>query len=157
MSKSLFVVLIALFVLSATAHSIDEIKKVFGNDKCISEELDVLRPQIQEKISILKDNKNDIVAKTELITLVRQLQAKFESCGTAAKVQPKFGDAVEAAGFSFLLASNCFKDVGLVLLVADDVIQDPTDITNDVIIAIFVRILGYQGYKDCSQFINFVI
>jgi hypothetical protein len=55
------------------------------------------------------------------------------------------------------LASNCFKDVGAALLVADDVIQDPSDITNDVIIAIVVGILGYQGYKDCSQFVNFII
>lgn len=157
MSKSLFVVLIALFVLSATAHSIDEMKKVFGNDQCISGELDILKPQIEEKIATLKSNKNDVLAKAELITLVRQLQAKFESCGTATRVQPQLGDAVEAAGIGFLLASNCFKDVGAVLLIADDIVQDPTDITNDVIIAIFVGILGYQGYKDCSQFVNFVI
>ena len=88
---------------------------------------------------------------------MRQLQAKFESCGTANKIQPQLGDAVEATGIAFLLASNCFKDVGIVFLVADEIVQDPTDITNDLILSIFIGILGYQGYKDCSQFINFVI
>ena len=89
--------------------------------------------------------------------MVKQLQAKFESCGTANKIQPQLGDVVEATGIAFLLASNCFKDVGAVFLIADDIIQDPSSITDDVIIAIFVGILGYQGYKDCSQFVNFII
>jgi hypothetical protein len=155
MSKSLFVVLIALFVLSASAHSIDEIKNLYKNDQCVTGELDLIRPMIQEKITVLKANKDDVAAKADLITLVRQLQAKVESCGTVA--QPKFGDAVEATGIAFLLASNCFKDVGIVFLIADDVVQDPTDITNDIIVTIIVGILGLQGYKDCSQFINFII
>ena len=47
MSKSLLVVLIALFVMSATAHSIDEIKKAYRSDKCIVDELDSLKPQME--------------------------------------------------------------------------------------------------------------
>jgi hypothetical protein len=155
MSKSLFVILIALFVLSASASSLDQIKNIYQNDKCVTDELDLIKPMIQEKITILKANKNDIVAKTDLITLVRQLQSKIESCGTLSA--PKLGDAVEATGIAFLLASNCFKDVGIVFLIADDIVQDASDITNDIIVTIIVGILGYQGYKDCSQFINFII
>ena len=54
MNKSLLIVLIALFVMSATAHSVDEIKKAFRSDKCISDEIDALKPKIEEKIAKLK-------------------------------------------------------------------------------------------------------
>lgn len=75
----------------------------------------------------------------------------------AAKPAPVFGDIVEWDGIAFLLASNCFKDVGIELLLADTVIQNPKDYTNDVIVAIFGYILGRQGIADCSQFEHFII
>ena len=78
-------------------------------------------------------------------------------CGLDKKVQPALGDVVEATGIAFLLASNCFKDVGIVFLLLDSIVQAPTDWVNDLIISIFGAILGKQGWKDCSQFINFVI
>jgi len=55
------------------------------------------------------------------------------------------------------LASNCFKDVGIVLLIVDSVVQDPTSVVNDVVVAIFLYILGRQGYADCEKFIHFVL
>jgi hypothetical protein len=67
------------------------------------------------------------------------------------------GDVVKAAGVGFLLASNCFKDVGAVLLIADSVIEDPSDVTNDVIVLIFVALLGRQAYADCQTFIQFIL
>lgn len=54
MSKSLFVVLVALFVMSATAHSIDEMMKAYKNDKCIVDELSILRPQLESQVAQLK-------------------------------------------------------------------------------------------------------
>jgi hypothetical protein len=102
-------------------------------------------------------DKNNLVAKSELIALVQKAKAIADECGLNQKVQPQLGDVVEAVGVSFLLASNCFKDVGIVFLLLDSVIQAPTDWVNDVIILIFGAILGKQGYKDCSQFVNFII
>jgi hypothetical protein len=75
----------------------------------------------------------------------------------ANKVQPVFGDVVEWDGIAFLLASNCFKDVGIELLLADTVVQNPTDYTNDLIVAIFGYILGRQTAADCAQFEHFII
>lgn len=75
----------------------------------------------------------------------------------ANKEQPKVGDVVEWDGIAFLLASNCFKDVGIELLLVDTVIQNPKDYTNDVIVAIFGYILGRQGVADCKQFEHFII
>jgi hypothetical protein len=80
----------------------------------------------------------------------------FDKC-ESTKPLPVFGDAVEAAGVSFLLASNCFKDVGVVLLLADSIVQDPKDWTNDTIVSIFLYILGRQATKDCEQFWNYIV
>lgn len=102
-------------------------------------------------------NPDNLAAKAELLVLVQKAKAIFDECGIQQKVEPVLGDAVKAAGVGFLLASNCFKDVGAVLLIADEIIQDPSDITNDVVILIFVALLGRQGYADCAQFINFII
>jgi hypothetical protein len=69
----------------------------------------------------------------------------------------KVGDIVEWDGTAFLLASNCFKDVGIVLLLADTIVQDPTDYVNDVMISIFEFLLGKQMLADCKQFEHFII
>lgn len=91
------------------------------------------------------------------MTLVEKVKAIYKKCELNNEVQPAVGDAVEAAGVAFLLASNCFKDVGIVLLLADTIVQDPTDWTNDVIVSIFLYILGRQGYGDCEKFIHFLV
>ena len=73
------------------------------------------------------------------------------------KTPIKVGDIVEWDGYAFLLASNCFKDVGIELLLADTIIQAPKDYTNDIIVAIFGYILGRQAVADCKQFEHFII
>lgn len=55
MNKSLLVVLISLFVLSASAHSIDEVMKAYKNDKCIAGELETIKPRISAKVAELKE------------------------------------------------------------------------------------------------------
>ena len=69
----------------------------------------------------------------------------------------KVGDIVEWDGVAFLLASNCFKDVGIVLLLADTIVQNPTDYVNDVMVGIFEFLLGRQALADCKQFEHFII
>ena len=56
-----------------------------------------------------------------------------------------------------MLASNCFKDVGVVLLIADTILQDPKNLTNDIIVSIILYIMGRQGYADCEQFLHFIV
>jgi hypothetical protein len=46
-----------------------------------------------------------------------------EECHLNQKFEPELGDVIEATGISFLLASNCFKDVGIVFLLADTIVQ----------------------------------
>ncbi len=85
--------------------------------------------------------------------MVQHAKKVFEQCNIDKKVEPVLGDVVKADGIGFLLASNCFKDVGPILLISDEIIQDSTD----VVILIFVALLGRQSYADCQQFINYVI
>ena len=106
---------------------------------------------------VLSQNPEDLAAKAELLALVQKAKDIFEECGIQNKVEPVLGDAVKAAGIGFLLASNCFKDVGAVLLITDSIIEDPSDVTNDVIVLIFVALLGRQAYADCQQFIGYVL
>lgn len=95
-------------------------------------------------------------AKAELLALINDAQNVAEACNLNKKIQPALGDAVEAAGMGFLLASNCFKDVGALLLIADTIVQDPSNITNDVIVVIVLYIMGRQGMNDCEQFLHFI-
>merc|ERR1711862_148443 len=156
-SKMRTFIVFAVLLVAAFANPMAEVKSLVQNDKCATESMSLIQPQIEEQIQKLKQHGNDIEAKAELLALVEKAKTIFESCNISQKVEPVLGDAVKAAGIGFLLASNCFKDLGAVLLIADSIIQDPTDITNDVVVLIFVYILGRQGYADCEQFIHYVL
>ena len=67
MSKSLLVVLIAIFVLGATAHSMDEAMKAYKNDKCVAAEIDTFKPQISAKIAQLKEVLRLLFRITEML------------------------------------------------------------------------------------------
>ena len=156
MSKALILIL-GLVVCSFAATSFEQVKQIVERDECGIHGMETIRPKLENQIEILKTNPNDLKAKAELLALINDAKQVYDSCNIDKKVQPALGDAVEAAGVGFLLASNCFKDVGIVLLIADSVIQDPTSVTNDIIVLIFLYILGRQGYADCEKFIHFVL
>ena len=156
MSKALLVIL-GLVVCSLAVTPFDTVKEVITNDECGVHGLETIKPRLQNKLEEVRSNPNNMKAKTELLALIEDVKSVYDSCGINKKVEPVLGDAVEAAGISFLLASNCFKDVGAVLLIADEIIQDPSNIAEDAIILIFLYILGRQGLSDCQQFINFIL
>lgn len=97
------------------------------------------------------------MAKTELLALIEEVKTIADECNINKKIKPVLGDAIKAAGIGFLLASNCTKDLGALLLIGDEIIQDPTDIIGDIFILIFVYILGRQSLHDCGQFIHYII
>ena len=150
-------IVLAFLLVASFAATFDDVKAIVRNDKCAESSLEMLRPQIHEQIQKLKQNPENLLAKAELLALVQKAKTIFDECHIQAKVDPVLGDAVKAAGIGFLLASNCFKDVGAVLLIGDSIIEDPTDVTNDIVVLIFVALLGRQAYADCSQFINYVL
>jgi len=83
------------------------------------------------------------------LVLIKKAQNVFNECEIDKKVEPVLEDAVKDAGIGFLLAANCFKDVGAVLLIGDEIIQDKSQVINDIVILIFVALLGRQSYFDC--------
>ena len=155
MSKAL--ILIALVACAFAANPFSAAKAFMRDDACAIKGLETIKPSIQRQVEILKKDSNNVVAKAELLALVDEAKTVYEGCGTLERAAPVLGDAVKAAGIGFMLASNCSKDLGIVLLLVDEVIQDPTDLTQDIFLSIFLYILGRQGVADCEQFINFVL
>ena len=155
MSKAL--ILIALVACAFAADPFADAKTLINNDECSVKGLETIKPKIEKQVEILKKDSNNMIAKAELIGLIDEAKNVYDGCGMTQKVEPMLGDAVKAAGVAFLLASNCTKDIGMVLLILDSVIEDPSDIAGDVIVAIFLYILGRQGVADCEQFIHFIL
>lgn len=163
MSKAL-ILIIGLVACTFAATPFDTVKELVQNDACGLHGMETLRPKLENKIQEVKSvninlfqNPNDFTARAELMAMIEDAKSVYESCQINKKVEKQYGDLVEAIGVSFLLASNCFKDVGIVFLIADSIIQDPTDVVNDVIISIFLYILGRQGVADCQKFIGFIL
>ena len=150
------IALLALVVCAFAADPLMEVKSIIRNDQCGIQGLENLRPKIEEQVSILKQSPENAAAKAELLALMEEAKTVYDECGMTKKVEPVLGDAIKAAGIGFLLASNCSKDVGMVLLILDQVIQDHSEIMPDVILSIFLYILGRQAVADCEQFIHFV-
>ena len=121
MNKTLFVIFAALLVVSI-ATPVEQLKDLVKNDQCATSSMAILEPQIKEQVEKLKINSQDLIAKAELLKLVEKAKNIFDACNIHQKAEPVLGDAVKAAGIAFLLASNCFKDVGAVLLIADSVL-----------------------------------
>ena len=155
MSKAL--ILLALVACTFAVDPFADMKAVLNNDQCSVQGLETIKPKIQEQIQILKKDSENMIARAELTALIDEAKHVYEGCGAIEKVEPMLGDAVKAAGIAFLLASNCTKDIGIVFLILDSVIEDPSDLVNDVVVAIFAYLLGRQGAADCSQFIHFII
>ena len=149
------IVLACLLVALLAVNPLEKYEEIARQDDCVANVFDLLKPEIDAKLETLK-TQHDLSLKVELLALLEKGKQMLDKCN-AKKPQPKFGDVVEWDGVALLLASNCFKDVGIVLLLADTVIQSPTDWTNDVIVAIFGYLLGKQGVADCSQFEHFII
>jgi hypothetical protein len=150
------IIFACLLVVLFAASPLDKYKELVSQDTCASQAIDAIKPKIDAKLAELKADQKNFMLQVEVLSLMEQGKQLVNKC-ESAKPAPKFGDAVEWEGVSFLLASNCFKDAGIELILADTVIQDPTDYVNDIIVAIFGYILGVQGVKDCEQFYNFVV
>ncbi len=145
-----------VLIASATCFDISAVQQFVNDDHCVADAMENLKPKITATLAKIQEDEKNYLAQAELLKLIDEAKVVFDSCNVAEKAEPVLGDAVKAAGISFLLASNCFKDVGVVLLLLDSAITDPS-IPNDIAVLIFGYILGKQGYADCSQFIHFIL
>ena len=149
------IVFATLLVCLLAVSPFEKAMEVARQDECVAKTFDLVKPEIDAKLEQLKNN-NDLKLQVEVLSLLEKGKKMLDKCNEN-KPAVKVGDVVEWEGVAFLLASNCFKDVGIVLLLADTVIQHPTDYTNDIIVAIFGYLLGKQALADCKQFEHFII
>lgn len=156
------IVFATLLVCLLAVSPFEKAMEVARQDECVAKTFDLVKPEIDAKLEQLKNVKhqiiqnNDLKLQVEVLSLLEKGKKMLDKCNEN-KPAVKVGDVVEWEGVAFLLASNCFKDVGIVLLLADTVIQHPTDYTNDIIVAIFGYLLGKQALADCKQFEHFII
>eukprot|EP00178_Gracilaria_changii_P007543 TRINITY_DN2380_c0_g4_i2.p1 TRINITY_DN2380_c0_g4~~TRINITY_DN2380_c0_g4_i2.p1 ORF type:complete len:150 (+),score=30.36 TRINITY_DN2380_c0_g4_i2:1-450(+) len=146
-------IIFATLLVCLFALNVEEI--IAKQDECTAGVFNLIKPQVDATLEQLK-NKKDISLEVELLALLEKGKKMLDKCNEN-KTPIKVGDIVEWDGYAFLLASNCFKDVGIELLLADTIVQNPTDYVNDVMVGIFGYILGRQAVADCKQFEHFII
>ena len=49
-------------------------------------------------------------------------------------------------GEALLLGATCGKDIGAIFLIADTIVMNPLDITNDIFALVFLTILGKNTF-----------
>jgi hypothetical protein len=136
-------------LLISTIHTLGfndaAVGEALKNDVCLKKSMETLSPKVNKAIS----EKN----YGEMTAAFNEVRGAIESCQVSKSLTT---DPLKNAGIALLLASNCFKDLGAVLLILDSVVVDPSDVPQDVIVAIFLGIMGLQARKDCGQFIHFL-
>ena len=156
------IIFASLLVCLLAVSPLDKLNAVARQDTCAANVLDLIKPEIDAKLEELKNvhlqssQNQNLNMLVDTLALMEKGKKMLDAC-EANKPAVKVGDVVEWDGVALLLASNCFKDAGIELLLADTVIQDPKDYTNDIVVAIFGYILGIQAVKDCAQFEHFII
>ncbi|EAR85218.1 hypothetical protein TTHERM_00486690 (macronuclear) [Tetrahymena thermophila SB210] len=95
----------------------------------------------------------------DIMTQVANLKAAYLHCniqGQANKGFSSLDNILQNLGEGNLLLSQCTQDLGGLFLIADTIVEDPKDLTNDIFATIFSLLMGKQAYGDCGQFIAFL-
>lgn len=156
------VLILALIVVAASSMSVSEYvtkaREFIRNDTCLRQH--VVGNTITDLARLIKaksQNASNMEIMEKAILAGAQIKAAYTTCQLGEKLQKMYSaDPIELTAIFFLLGSKCYQDVGGVLLIADTIIQNPKDITNDIFATIFVAAMGYQGIQDCGQWIAFI-
>ena len=140
-------------------------RRLVSNDSCFKENLISPVYSIISRLTDLKDSLNGNTTdsaradrKALMVDLVLQLskiREIKELCNIPNYITSLKNDIPNEIGVGLLLASQCMQDLGYEFLVVDSIIQDWKDVENDVFSAIVVGVLGYKGYGDCKQLVDF--
>ena len=81
-----------------------------------------------------------------------EFQTVYETCNVEQQLNHNLGgilgDSGEMLGIGY---------IGAICLYAETILQDPTNITTDVIIGIVLHIMGGQGTSGFDQFIEYTL
>jgi hypothetical protein len=131
-------------------------KEMLESNPCYQEKLVPVLMDLASNVNSYKENPTFEIL--DAITVqIASIKAGIKECQINEMAQVAGGDIIETTGVALLLLSNCSRDLGGTLLILDSIIQDPSDLVNDIFALIFTGIIGYQAYNDCSQFINYIL
>ena len=139
------VAILALLVVCLFA-SADKYVELLGKDSCAAKVISTIKPEITTAVAGMKSFED----KVELTALVSKAQTMMEACPQPT-YSPANADIIEKEGIELLLASNCEKDAGIMLLLGDEIKKDPKNIPQDLILGLFEVILFKQASADCKQ------
>ena len=151
--KAVIVACLCVVLLAITP--LQKYEDLLRQDTCASKVLDTMQPEIKEKAEEFA-NAETLEKKVEVLALIHKGVEMMDKCFEGKKT-PSNAVWIEHDAISLLLASNCEKDAGMMLLLADEIKKDPKNIPQDIIIAIFEVILEKQTEADCKQAYNYII
>jgi hypothetical protein len=153
-------IIIAIIVAAVAASPREQFlakgKEILNSNPCYKAQI---APAVLDLASNIKAYKSD--NSFELLDVITSqiadIKINMDLCHINEVAEVAGADILEELGVGFLLLSNCSRDLGGVFLILDSIVQDPSDITNDIFALIFTGIIGYQAFNDCSTFINFLL
>ena len=161
---------LVFFILMTTCQSTDlltSVKSFFHKNQCLNENLIAPLHSLWNKLeelnsvisfnSTMSDQQERILLAKELVNLMTQTKEIKLMCNLDQELISLHDDWLQSAGYLFLVASNCFKDVGAELLILDSVIQSfqEKNYTDALLNTVFMGVLGYQGIQDCKPLFDF--
>ena len=148
---------IALIFLVGSVRSIEESKKNFA--KCLGKKEIISTIQAIKSLGL----QNFLKAKLSLKGLMQTMKTAIECLGNVYNVETKsksVHSVLQAIGMSSLYASNCEKDVGMVFLLLDNIVQQVQSEKKDwvgIVVESFMEyVVGQQTYGDCKDFYEYV-
>lgn len=149
--------LILIAFLIALAASVD-VKSIIAEQKQKFETDPCYREKVYKLLLVLKE---DMIANKEqasLDTYAKLVQdiADIQKASQECKLQFSFPDFLGNFAEGLLLSSQCQQDLGGFFLIFDTILEDPSDVTNDIFATIFTVIMAGKVRKDCTNLLVFL-
>lgn len=162
---TLFIVL-SLLALSNASADLESIRSQFQQNQCLKENLISPLSSFSSRIFELSsfEFSNSTETFDERVQIAKELAALFSrikeikfECKLDEIAASLHDDWLQSAGYLFLVASNCFKDVGADLLILDSAIKSfqGKNYTDGLFNVLALGLLGYQSYNDCKPLVEF--
>jgi len=165
-------IVIALVALAAASFEVSELNS-FGpagqdlynaiqavkNDACYQNAANAVIPTIKSMVeSVAAKTLNPEDAAEQLYEIFEKVQSDLKSCNNPAFTSLALAELPADDGETdlflaaqlFLATSQCFQDIGGCLYLADSIKNDPSNISQDIIVGIFEIMYTRKAIHDCG-------
>ena len=135
------------------------LQTLFKNNECFQGYLQVQTKQLSmefKEMALKALISNSTIQLEELKDYAMRLGEAFEHCN----MNPYLGNGtswIKVLGEAFELGSKCLRDVGTVILLIDSIVINPKSVFEELYIGIFLVLVSYMGYMDCTAWIEFIL